>query len=77
LVQTVSGVSTLVDTLSAPSLLPQCLPSIPLTEVEADGLLVSVLAASAYTSLCLGEPTIAVEYARKMLSLPNLTEGMK
>lgn len=40
-------------------------------------MLVSVLAASAYTSLSLGEPTIAVEYARKMLSLPNLTEGMK
>jgi len=63
--------------LSAASTTPQCLPSIPLTETEAEGLLVSVLAASAYTSLSLGEPLLAVEQAKKLLTLPNVPEGMK
>ncbi|XP_059488015.1 CCR4-NOT transcription complex subunit 10 [Neocloeon triangulifer] len=75
--QTVSGVFTLLETLSAPSTLPQCTPSIPLTETEADSLRMSVLAASAYTNLCLGETILAVEHAKKLLTLPNVPEGMK
>ncbi|XP_065332177.1 CCR4-NOT transcription complex subunit 10 [Cloeon dipterum] len=75
--QTVSGVSTLLETLSGPSNLPQSVPSIPLTELEADSLRISILAASAYTSLCLGEPVLAVEYARKLLTLPTVPEGMR
>lgn len=66
------GVATLLETLNAAPGSPQCLPSSPLTDMEVEGLRISILAASAYVSLSLGEPVLAVEHAKALLALPTL-----
>lgn len=67
-----SGVATLLETLHAVPNHPQCLPSSPLTDTEVEQLRISILAASAYVNLCLGEPVLAVEHAKALLALPTL-----
>ncbi|XP_075216340.1 CCR4-NOT transcription complex subunit 10 [Lycorma delicatula] len=48
-------------------------PSPPLDPRQITHLKSTVLAASAYVSLCLGDPVIALEHAKALLNQPNLT----
>jgi hypothetical protein len=72
MLQPVSGVATLLETLNAVPNNSQCLPSSPLTDTEMEALRISILTASAYVCLCLGEPVMAVEHAKALLALPTL-----
>lgn len=48
-------------------------PSAPVDSRQVGSLRACVLAASAYVSLCLGDPVIALEHAKALLAQPNLS----
>lgn len=54
-----------------------CNPSKPLTKLAIDKLKVAILAASSYVGICLGDYTLALQYAKEMLATPHLPDTHK
>lgn len=48
-----------------------CSPSNPISETQIANLRASVLTNSAYVSLCLGDPIVALNNCKNLLSIPN------
>jgi CCR4-NOT transcription complex subunit 10 len=54
-----------------------CNPSKPLTKAAIEKLLLHVLTASSYVSLCLGDYTLALQHAKELLKLENIPDTHK
>lgn len=54
-----------------------CNPSKPLTKLAIEKLLLHILTASSYVSICLGDYTMALHYGKEMLKLENIADTHK
>lgn len=54
-----------------------CNPSKPLNKLAIEKLLLHVLTASSYVSLCLGDYTMALHHAKEMLKIENIPDTHK